>query len=82
MILRLVSVGPVRALPRRRRLPTCPPVREPAGCAGVARVPCSAAICKQLRGMFYTPFTVPNNRSKFNVALGVESQGFCLLPPR
>jgi alkylhydroperoxidase family enzyme len=23
-----------------------------------------------------------NFRSKFNVALGVESQGFCVLPPR
>ena len=23
-----------------------------------------------------------NFRSKFNVALGVESQGFCLVPPR
>ena len=23
-----------------------------------------------------------NFRSKFNVALGIESQGFCVLPPR
>jgi alkylhydroperoxidase family enzyme len=23
-----------------------------------------------------------NFRSKFNVALGIESQGFCILPPR
>jgi hypothetical protein len=23
--------------------------------------------------------TCPNNRSKFNVALGIEAQGFCLI---
>jgi len=23
----------------------------------------------------------PNNRSKFNVALGIEAQGFCLVKP-
>jgi hypothetical protein len=23
----------------------------------------------------------PNNRSKFNVALGIEAQGFCIVKP-
>jgi hypothetical protein len=26
-------------------------------------------------------FGCPNNRSKFNVALGIEAQGFCMLKP-
>ncbi len=50
-----------------------------AGCAWVAR---AATICHDLHACpFYRSAiaTSPNNRSKFNVALGIEAQGFCLI---
>jgi hypothetical protein len=42
--------------------------------------PRSAAICRQVLRMITYRQTATNNRSKFNVALGIESQGFCVLP--
>jgi hypothetical protein len=57
-------------------------VRRRFGCGGVAD---GAAICRDLqRGALHPRvlYIASNNRSKFNVALGVESQGFCVLPPR
>jgi hypothetical protein len=55
--------------------------RGPAvgGCAWVA---CDAAICHDLQrcASYISADTMGlNNRSKFNVALGIEAQGFCLI---
>lgn len=46
---------------------------------GLQSLPRSAAICNPVSRKLATSMQATNNRSKFNVALGVESQGFCLL---
>src|SRR5262245_3121801 len=48
------------------------------GCAWVAS---TAAICHDLHSCASEMSAAmrPNNRSKFNVALGIEAQGFCLI---
>ena len=47
------------------------------GCGWVAG---DAAFCRDLQpcaALIRAIATRPNNRSKFNVALGIEAQGFC-----
>jgi hypothetical protein len=47
--------------------------------AGLRLVPCFATICNVVVCKNAGDLTVPDNRSKFNVALGIEAQGFCVL---
>jgi hypothetical protein len=59
--------------------PGFPGVAGKAGCAWVA---CRAAFCRDLQPhalQLSRTFAHGNNRSKFNVPLGVEAQGFCIL---
>jgi hypothetical protein len=53
--------------------------RLETGCGWVA---CGAVICGNLQlGDLHLArvLNVPNNRSKFNTALGIEAQGFCVV---
>jgi len=43
-------------------------------------VPLPATICTPATRIIAGLFDTFDNRSKFNVALGIESQGFCVLP--
>jgi hypothetical protein len=47
------------------------------GCVLCRDLPRSASVC----GLNSERATPLNNRSKFNVALGIEAQGFCLVKP-
>jgi len=47
--------------------------------SGLRLVQRSAAICTTASPNYSEGIVLPDNRSKFNVALGVESRGFCLL---
>ena len=54
-------------------------VRGAAGCAWVA---CGATFCLDLQpraAQLSRTFAHSNNRSKFNVPLGVQAQGFCVI---
>jgi hypothetical protein len=42
----------------------------------------SATIGTVMTRMIACCLTLPPYRSKFNTALGVEAQGFCVVPPR
>ena len=46
---------------------------------GLQRVPSLAAFCTVHRAKIPRGLMSPNTRSKFNVALGIEAQGFCVL---
>ncbi len=43
-------------------------------------MPLPATICTPATRIIAGLFDTFDNRSKFNVALGIESQGFCVLP--
>jgi hypothetical protein len=68
-----------RPMSLRLRRPLIHPTGGLAGCAWVAS---DAAFCRDLHRcapQIPAIATRPNNRSKFNVALGIEAQGFCLV---
>ncbi len=59
-------------------------IHPTGGLAGCAWVASCAAICHDLHTCatyILVAAMCPNNRSKFNVALGIEAQGFCLVKP-